>query len=105
MVIIEFGVILSGERGEKHEKKKMDFYDNMPDKYDAYAKSEIVVMVAFEAADAMYPSHWQDPPHFTGLTFPEEAKGQVTVIYQKDPRYGVEYKKLDTNIPGWNAPN
>ena len=81
-----------------------DFYDNMPDKYDAYAKAEIVIMVAFEAADAMYPSNWNDPPYFTGLTFPEEAKGKVTLIYQKDPSYGVGYKKVDVNIPGWNAP-
>lgn len=81
-----------------------DFYDNMPDVYSDYMKSEVVIMVAFEAGEAMYPSNWQDPPSFTGLTFPEEARGKITLIYQKDPRYGVEYKKVDTDIPGWNVP-
>lgn len=81
-----------------------DFYDNMPDRYSGYAKSEVVIMVAFEAGDAMYPSNWADPPRFTGLTFPEEARGKITLIYQKDSRYGVEYRKVDTDIPGWNVP-
>jgi len=81
-----------------------DFYDNMPAKYSGYAKSEVVIMVAFEAGDAMYPSHWADPPRFTGLTFPKEAEGKITLIYQKDPEYGIEYKEVDVAIPGWNVP-
>lgn len=80
-----------------------DFYDQMPDTYSYFPKSEVVLMVAFEAGEAMYPSHWQDPPRFTGLTFPKEAEGKITVIYQKDPRYGVEFKTVDTAIPGWNS--
>jgi hypothetical protein len=65
--------------------------------------SEIVLMVAFEAGDAMYPSNWNDPPYFTGLTFPKEAEGHVLVIYQKDPNYGVKYEPLNIHIPGWNS--
>ena len=80
-----------------------DFYDQMPDTYSYFSKSEVVIMVAFEAGKAMYPSHWQDPPHFTGLTFPKEAEGKITLIYQKDPRYGVEFKTVDTQIPDWNS--
>jgi len=79
-----------------------DFYDAMPDTYSYFPKSEVVLMVAFEAGEAMYPSNWQDPPHFTGLTFPKEAEGKITLIYQKDPAYGVKYKDLDITIPGWN---
>ena len=80
-----------------------DFYDQMPDTYSYFPKAEVVLMVAFESGDAMYPSHWQDPPNFTGLSFPKEAEGKITVIYQKDPRYGVEFKTVDTAIPGWNS--
>ena len=79
-----------------------DFYDQMPDTYSNFPKSEVVIMVAFEAEDAMYPSSWSDPPNFAGLTFPTEAEGKITVIYQKDSQYGVEFKGLDTAIPGWN---
>lgn len=79
-----------------------DFYDHMGDSYSGYPKDEVVLMVAFETAQAMYPSGWNDPPHFTGLTFPKEAEGKITVIYQRDPRYGVLYKNVNTAIPGWN---
>ena len=77
-----------------------DFYDNMPSTYD---KSEIVLMVAFEAGEAMYPSNWNDPPEFTGLTFPAEAEGEIRVIYQRDAAKGVNYRELDISIPGWNS--
>lgn len=82
-----------------------DYYDKIP--MHIYERnfdlSEIVLMVAFEAGDAMYPSNWNDPPHFTGLTFPKEAEGHVLVIYQKDPNYGVKYEPLNIHIPGWNS--
>ena len=79
-----------------------DFYEQMPDVYSFFPKDEIVLMVAFEAGEAMYPSRWNDPPQFTGLTFPTEAEGKITVIYQKDPVYGVLYEDVNTVIPGWN---
>ena len=80
-----------------------DFYDRMPDTYSFFPKSEVVIMVAFEAGEAMYPSRWSDPPYFTGLTFPKEAEGKVTLIYQKDPAYGVRYQTVGVSIPGWNS--
>ena len=79
-----------------------DFYEQMPDVYSFFPKDEIVLMAAFEAGEAMYPSRWNDPPQFTGLTFPTEAEGKITVIYQKDPVYGVLYEDVNTEIPGWN---
>lgn len=81
-----------------------DFYDNMPEIYFGYDKSAVVIMVAYESGDTDYPSHWQDPPHFDGLTFPKEAEGKITLIYQKDPNYGVKYREVDVDIPGWNVP-
>lgn len=81
-----------------------DFYDEMPDIYSFFPKSEVVLMVAYETGtEGGYPSQWQDPPYFTGLTLPKEAEGNVTIIYQKDKRYGVTYKEIDTKIPGWQA--
>ena len=76
-----------------------DYYDQMP---NIYPKSEVVIMVAFESFG--YPSNWQDPPYFTGLTFPAEAEGKIITIYQKDPEYGVKFEELVTALPGWNAP-
>ena len=79
-----------------------DFYDQMPDTYSYFPKSEVVIMVAFESGAAMYPSNWNDPPYFTGLTFPKEAEGKITVIYQKDPNYGIKFEEINITIPGWN---
>lgn len=80
-----------------------DFYDEMPDIYSFFPKSEVVIMVAYETgAEGGYPSQWFDPPQFTGLTLPKEAEGKVTIIYQKDKQYGVEYKEITSTIPGWN---
>lgn len=80
-----------------------DFYAQMPDTYSFFPKSEIAIMVAFEAGAAMYPSSWSDPPAFTGLVFPTEAEDRITVIFQKDPNCGVEYKDVSCSIPGWNS--
>ena len=52
-------------------------------------------------AGAMYPSQWNDPPQFTGLTFPEEADGSVIVIYQADPACGVRFRQASNKIPRW----
>lgn len=79
-----------------------DFYSKMPATYSYFPKSEIELMVAFEAADAAYPSNWNDPPGFTGLTFPTEAEGKVLVIYQKDSAHGMKYADVSGGIPGWN---
>ncbi len=51
----------------------------------------------------MYPSNWNDPPEFPGLTFPAEAEGEIRVIYQRDAAKGVNYRELDISIPGWNS--
>ena len=75
-----------------------DYYNKLP---PYYPKSEIVLMVAFEAGEAMYPSHWEDYPHFTELVFPTEAKEKILTIYQRDDEYGVNYKNVTTLIPGW----
>lgn len=75
-----------------------DYYNKLP---PCYPKSEIVLMVAFEAGEAMYPSHWEDYPHFTELVFPTEAKEKILTIYQRDDEYGVNYKNVTTLIPGW----
>ena len=106
--VFDFTQYCSGGRFDNYNCPVMvldrleDFYDQMPDTYSYYPKSEVVIMVAFEAGDAMYPSNWSDPPNFTGLTFPKEAEGKITVIYQKDPQYGVEFKGFTATIPGWN---
>lgn len=79
-----------------------DFYSKMPATYSYFPKAEIELMVAFESADAMYPSNWNDPPGFTGLTFPAEAEGKVLVIYQKNSARGMKYADVSSRIPGWN---
>ena len=75
-----------------------DYYDAMP---SIYQKEEVVVMVAFESGKAMYPSQWNDPPRFMGLTLPLEAEGNVIVIYQADPAYGVRFRQVSNKIPRW----
>lgn len=76
-----------------------DYYNAMP---DCYPKDEVLLLVAFEAGTAMYPASWNDLA-FDGLTFPEEAKDKIMTIYQASPQYGVIYKELDAEIPGWNS--
>lgn len=49
----------------------------------------------------MYPSQWNDPPQFSGLTFPKEADGSVIVIYQADPACGVRFRQASNKIPRW----
>lgn len=75
-----------------------DYYDKMP---SIYSKKDVVIMVAFEAGKAMYPSQWNDPPQFSGLTFPKEADGSVIVIYQADPACGVRFRQASNKIPRW----
>ena len=83
--------------------KLEDFYAQMPDTYSYFPKSEVVIIVAFEAGAAMFPSRWSDPPNCSGLIFPKEAQDNITLIYQKDPNYGVKYQTIGFNIPGWNS--
>ena len=66
-----------------------------------YSKKDVVIMVAFEAGKAMYPSQWNDPPQFSGLAFPKEADGSVIVIYQADPACGVRFRQASNKIPRW----
>ena len=75
-----------------------DYYDNIP---GCYPKREIVILVAFEAGDAAYPTNWMDPPKFTGMTFPAEAEGKVLIIYQRDDAAVVKYEGVTIQIPGW----
>lgn len=81
-----------------------DYYDVFPENYQRNgAKEDLAIMVAFEVAfevngGAMYPSVWQDPPHFAGLTFPTEAQGQIIVIHQQNPEYGVLYKDVPFGV-------
>ena len=79
-----------------------NYYSYLP---QCYPKSEIVLMAAYETGDAGYPSQWSDPPNFNGLTLPTEAKGHVTLIYQKNSRHGIKYQDIQGEIPGWKGVN
>lgn len=75
-----------------------DYYDKMP---SIYPKEDVVIMVAFESGKAIYPSQWNDPPHFSGLTFPKEAEGSILVIYQENAANGVRFRQVSDQIPRW----
>jgi len=56
---------------------------------------------ATPAPTAAYPSDWNDPPEFDGLTFPTEAEGKVLTIYQRKANAGVKFRDVDVAIPDW----
>jgi hypothetical protein len=103
--VFDFTLYCSGGRYDRYDApvtvldNLADYYDHMP---DCYPKSEVVILVAFEAEDAAYPSHWTDPADFKGMTFPTEAKGKILIIYQMYKDYGVDYADITTRVPGWN---
>ncbi len=78
--------------------KLSDYYDVLPDNYP---KDEILIMVAFEAADAMYPSQWFGESGATKLVLPAEAEGKVELIYCNELS-SLEFADVDADIPGWN---
>ena len=80
-----------------------DFYHTVSQNAYGFPKDQTVLMVAFETdGRGGMPYNWQDPPTFPGLTFPEEYRGKVLTLYQKDPDKGVKYQPLTIQIPGWS---